>query len=347
MKTRFRNLPVLVAALLALLVACRSKPTGSQAAARASGYWEPHRLLLSDARHRKLHVEIDAVKGAEPTAAEIATLKEFLGRHCRKPDGIEIVLDDVLPRESVKGTLSRKLAIAHMDGPPDGESAYLYYLFYDSAMSPDKKSQPVCLLTPYPSAILVDHQYVRARVGAQRDFRRRVLLHETGHALGLCRDSRHSDGLHCTNEDCLMNPSLYFSVSHLLFTGDLIRQRVFCTDCQDDLEDASRQPPADNLAYRGAWFVRSEPGYQVLSRPNMLFVHVGDPADVDDDDLERLRQAALERTAESKGITYSSSATNRRLAQQALPRLAKDPVKTVRSIAKELAKALSSTDPKE
>jgi hypothetical protein len=93
--------------------------------------------------------------------------------------------------------------------------------------------------------------------------------------------------------------------------------------------------------------VRSEPGYQVLSRPNMLFVHVGDLENLDDGDLARLQKAALDRTGHDQGITYSSSAKNRGLAEQALPRLAKDPVKTVRSIAKELAKALSSTDPTE
>ena len=235
----------------AMLSGCRTGDVSSRKAADASAYWQPHRLLISDQRYSKLHVEIDAVEGTAPNETEIAALKAFLIKHTRKPGGIHVEVDDVIDRSSAEGQLSRVLALKHMDGPPDEDSAFLYYLFYDSKISPEPKSQPVCLLTPYPGAILIDHQYTKTRVKRLADFRRRILLHETAHALGLCRNSDHSDGLHCTTKGCLMNPRIFVSVSRLIFGGDPIRQKGFCSHCQQDFQTNLTAEPPKNTGIPG------------------------------------------------------------------------------------------------
>ena len=342
-----RAYPATLLAMLLVLSApgCRTAHKGSRAAAAASSHWQPNRLLLSDARYRGLHVEIDAVEGTAPTPADIASLKQFLTRHCRKPDGIKIQVDDVLPRADAQGRLSRQLAIEHMDGPPDDQSAYLYILFYDSKISPEEKSQPVCLLTPYHGAIFVDHQYVRPRIRRMLPFRERVLLHEAGHALGLCRSADHSDGLHCENENCLMNPSLHFSVLRLIFGGDLIKQTEFCADCLRDLKREQQARPAANLRYLGPWLVRSEAGYHVITRPNMLYVHIGELAELDHTELDALRELALKKTRKTTGLTYSCAATDRETALQALDAMRQDPVKAVHEVADSLARKLTEDRP--
>lgn len=330
--------------IVGLFAGCRGIRPSSHAAAEASAYWQPHRLLLSDARHRRLFVEIDAVAGTEPSPEDVAALKGFLSRHCRKPDGVSVVIDDVISREAARGKLSRLLALEHMDGPADPDSACLYLLFFDSKIAPDRKSQPVCLLTPYPGAILVDHRYVRARIKRQRVFRTRVLLHETGHALGLCREATHSDGLHCTNEGCLMNPSLYLSMLRLFFGGDVVRQKEFCPDCLEDLATEQQHPPAENLGYHGPWFVRSETGYHVLTRPNMVYVQIGALSGLDDRSLEDLRATALAQIRDRDGVSYSASTVDREGAAGVAPLLLKDPVFAVRRIGEELMKRLAAED---
>ena len=329
-----------MAALCAILSGCRTAEISSQESADASSFWEPQLLIISGERYPKLHVEIDAVEGTAPNEAEIASLKAFLTERCRKPGGISIGLDDTISRSSAEGKLSRVLALEHMDGPPDSESAYLYYLFFDSEITPEPKSRPVCLLTPFHGAIMMDHQYLKTRSRRLADFRRRILLHETAHALGSCRNSDHSDGLHCTSENCLMNHTLYISVSRYILGRDPIRQKEFCEHCQADFQANLKGAPPTNLRYHGAYLVRSEPKYQVISRPNLVYVQIGPYDSISWDEVENLRKEAATGLDSETGIYYAANAVDEESAQAAVDALMKDPVKTVRDIGDKYAKQL-------
>ncbi len=280
------------------------------------------------------------MEGTAPNKDELASLKEFLQENCLKPGGIEVVIDDLIPRSEAKGRLSRSLALERLDGPPDGETAFLYFLFYDSSLSKEKKAKPVTLMSPYPGAIFVDHQSVNYRHRRLKDFRRRIMLHEAGHALGLCRNAAHGDGLHCTDEKCLMNPTIWIKYRHFLIGGDPLHQKDFCAECRSDLAaNRAAEPPA-NLRFHGSYIIRSEEHYHVVSRPNLIYVHVGKLNEINDTELETLRQKAVQQLDDSAGITYYCTGMDTTTARRVSKALLNDPVQTIRRIGTNIVEQL-------
>lgn len=322
--------------LCTLGIGCSTNDLSSTEAAAASAYWKPHLLLTADNNYRKLHVEIDVVEGIKLEDSDLAAMKQLLQTHCRKPGGIKIVRDDVIPRSEAKENLARGLAMKHLDGPPDGQTAFLYLLLYDSSLSPDKKAKPVYLLSPYPGVILIDEHVFTDWAYRKSGFHRIALLHETAHAMGLTREAHHSDGLHCTNKDCYMNAEIKVSISKLLVGNESISQKTMCTDCRNDLSAYQRSPSASNLRYHGPWFVRSEKSYHVLTLPNAVYVHAGPLSALDEADLRELRSTAISELKKPSTTVYTSSAMGLATARRVAVALRNDPVKAVRELGKKI-----------
>src|SRR5215472_16361695 len=71
---------------------------GEFAALQRMNSRQPYPLYLRASPHPRLYVEVDAVEGCVPTDADLAALQKFLADCCDKPDGVEVVRSDVIPR---------------------------------------------------------------------------------------------------------------------------------------------------------------------------------------------------------------------------------------------------------
>lgn len=328
------------ASLCALLSSCSDARLDSAEAAEAISYWEPHLLLTSDPRHRKLHVEIDVVEGSGPRESEVEAIRSLLEESCHKPSGVRIVVNDPIPHSEANDHFARGLALKHIDGPPTKHTAFLYLLFFDSKSTKDKRMNPSTLMSPYPGAILIDERYFDRWIFKGGRFRHFAILHEVIHALGLARNTDHSDGVHCTNEGCIMRSHLAVQMRKRLLGQDGLLQTSLCADCKKDLAANKRKGAPTNLRYYGPWFVRSENEYHVFSLPNAVYVHGGPLRSLDDDDLVALRKDAL-KDMKTPGLTaYASSSMEPELARKVAAALRDDPVKAVRGVGEKLEEFL-------
>lgn len=265
--------------LLALLGAgCASRKEAPRPAREnPTTFWQPSLLYLKPTPHDRLHVEVDAVQGCEPSPEELAALGEILSQHCEKPRGIEIRQSSVIPRAEAKGLSRRELARLWMNGPPTGDQspAFLYVLYYDGRLSGKRKmakANPHTELLPYPAAIFINRGYMAS---LSRWMKTPLIQHEAGHILGLALRSKNAKAGHCTEEECLMRSNVAIHMSKLLTGRDPVTQKTFCQHCLKQLETTARQPPAKNLSFVGPVLVREEQDYRVLSLPGSIAVAIG------------------------------------------------------------------------
>lgn len=217
--------------------------------------------------YSRLYVEVDRIENVDIPKGVLDELEEFLGKYCDKPDGIEIVIDDVIPKSEYMGRSAEIVGNLFIDGPAVGSdnnnTAYLYVFFYDSSKMGE---QPYCR-TPhvdhaYPSAIFYDIDF--ARIIKDR-FARSMMLHETGHVLGLCKNTEHGDGGHCANDGCIMS-KIVVSISKVIL-GLPLDKLDLCADCQNDLKMLQTANQAGKMSFNGPFLVRQEDGYWVASLP--------------------------------------------------------------------------------
>lgn len=229
-------------------------------------YCQPELPFLLGQPYSRLYVEVDRTENVEIPEGVLDELEEFLGKYCNKPDGIEIVIDDVIPNSEYKERSAELVGNLFIDGPAvgnDDKTAYLYVFFYDSSKMGE---QPYCR-TPhvnhaYPSAIFYDIDF--ARIIKDR-FARSMMLHETGHVLGLCKNTEHGDGGHCANDGCIMS-KIMVSISKVIL-GLPLEKLDLCTDCQNDLKMLQTENQAGKMSFNGPFLVRQEDGYWVASLP--------------------------------------------------------------------------------
>src|SRR5439155_11704166 len=248
--------------------------------------WKPSLLYLLASPHPRLYVEVDAVEGCEPNDIAHQKLKEFLSAHCDKPDGIEVVRSDVIPKEAARGISPRALARKYINGPDKitaSPPAFMYVLFYNYSLCRDSAvakaghpgastpparrpevANPYAEVLPYPT-IYFNPRYFLGMAKKQ------TLLHETGHLLGMVSRPTHAREGHCLDPACLMNARLR---PYRWLLGKW--QKQLCRQCVAELEQSSMQPSPSNLRFVGSVLVRSEIGYHVLSLPGRLLLLVGD-----------------------------------------------------------------------
>ncbi len=257
--------------------------------------WERHRLPNAARPYDKLLVEVDAVEGSEPNAAELADLKTFLAHFTSKPGGVTVKLDNLIPPAKARGRAADSLALEYLNGPSDEQTAFLYVLCYRGRLSPlrGQAENPNFTHYPYPSAIFINRAYAFGWFSLSSRARQLIMRHEVGHALGLADNRRHSERGHCTNEGCLMRPGLRFDFFRLLTFRPPFTNTEFCADCRRDLESYQLADAPPGARFWQGYFVRSGEGYHVFTLPGMVYVHLGEFAQVDAARLAALRREAL------------------------------------------------------
>lgn len=297
---------------------------------RLTEFWEPHKLYLSASPHSRLHVEVDAVEGCSPSEETLGKLREFLRKRCDKPGGIDIVRSDVIPRQNAVGVLPSALARRYISGPPGrkGEEipAYLYVLFYSDVMS-DRPSvretghqgaraaarsrlrnrNPHVDMLPYPAMIYMNVEW------HPKSLHDGALLHEAGHVLGLAFRPTEASAGHCTNDGCLMNPSVHL-VPYLLGLERPLREKL-CDRCLAQFVVGRENRAKGNVRFVGPVLVRSEPGYHVLSLPNRTQVILGDYSERDCREFAAAVRAEQPDKSESETVRHGGVTGSREMMQ--------------------------------
>ncbi len=244
--------------------------------------------------HPRLYVEVGAVKGCVPSDVALGKLRDFLATYCNKPGGIEIVRDEVIPRNAARRVSPGALARKYMKGPPQRPGApppaFMYILCYDGDLTDEPPisapghlaskmmmqrrppaRNPRTDILPYPFIYMNMHY-------CGKIFRGALLLHEAGHMLGLVGRTNYAASHHCLDPDCLMNKEIHVTIHIrrlLLGSGAYtFGQKQLCKRCVAELAGKLKEPPP-NLRFVGPVLVRSEDGYQVLSLPSRAELVVG------------------------------------------------------------------------
>lgn len=275
MKSAINGLMTILMLWISLMsYGCASVASQQDIESKSVNFWKPHLLYLQSRQYKSLYVDVQAVEGCEPTQETISALQTFLEQYCDKPDNIRVVRSPSIPVTGFRASRPEILSLRHMNIPESSadhsQSAYLHILFYDSSKLARTNGQainPHVKMVPYPSAVFVDTQYIRAH-----KLERHVpelLVHEVGHILGLTwtRD-KYS---HCSNKSCLMYRT--YSINHL--SPNKRKQKDICDKCKQSLLAAKSQEPDSRLSFRGPLMVRSEKDYHVLSLPGFMKLHFG------------------------------------------------------------------------
>ncbi len=259
-----------------LLVGCatpKSRPSPPPATATPPPeFLKPSLLYLLAAPHSRIYVEVDAVEGCEPTEAALVQLQKFLTRHCQKPDGVEIMVSDIIPRKAVRKATPRTLGRRYMNGPPDDQGsppAFMYVLYYPGWPG---RVPPFADIAPYPAIYF----NTRFSLGIAVD---EILLHETGHLLGLVNRTEHARSGHCWNSGCAMNNHW----GYLRNFGWLPwrKRSTMCAECVNELAQTAKHSPPPNLRYVGPVLVHSRADYDLLVLPQRFLLLPGGATESD------------------------------------------------------------------
>lgn len=314
-------------------------------------FWKPYLLYLQSTPCQSLYVEIDTVQGCKPSEKCFESLREFLLLYCDKPAGVQIVQDKPILPEDANALNAELLALRQMDGPElpkyDGCAAYLYVLFYDSALLTGEKSHqpeyPHVKMLPYPAAIYMDKQFFKKHHASK--YEAKLLLHEVGHVFGLTRNQTHGDGMHCQDKSCIMYDSYRVSLLRTLMFRKQ-QQQDLCMLCQSDLETAKTSKTDSRLRFIGPVLVRSENGYHVLSLPSFVMVHFGSLESINwEKVLETARSTAPEQAKLGNiGFGMSSGGVSNKVElnslRVAVSNAENDPYYSVRVGVKEMKEKL-------
>jgi hypothetical protein len=275
---------------LLLAAGCQVFPKTSTVSSNRD--WDHNNLYNTRAPYPRLYVEIDAVEGYAPSERDRLALEEFLRRYCDKPGGITVKVDTIIPRQTARNRTADSLAIEYMGGPDVPDAAYLYVLYYNGRLQGKDRGveNPSFSHQPYP-IVYIDRAYHMLGNPFGRTFSRAVLLHETGHALGLCAtSSHHAKGGHCTNHACRMNPALNFNITRFVMLRNPWDNVELCKDCIADLDRNRSSPAVASIDFWHGYYRRREAGYQVLGLPGLKYVRFGEPLAAPDDQLKEARR---------------------------------------------------------
>ena len=230
-------------------------------------YCQPELPLLLSEPYSRLYVEVDTIESVEIPDGILDELKDFLSKYCRKPGGIEIVRNDIIQKSEYKDRSAEIVANLFIDGPPhdanDKQTAYIYVLFYDSKkMGKQRNFKTPHVNFPYSCSVYYDIDFARI---IKNRVARNFFLHEVGHVLGLCKNTAHGDGGHCSNKGCIMS-TIGVSVTKSIL-GLPMKKLDLCSDCQKDIKRAQATNPPTKMSFNGPFLVRQEQGYWVASLP--------------------------------------------------------------------------------
>jgi len=171
--------------------------------------------LLSAAIYTSLHIEINYMPGYEPGDATLSVLKLFLQNYLHKPDGIQIVTNNIAASGKTILSLGDLVAIEKKNrlAFTAGKTIAVHILIADT----DYTDPNYLGISYWNTSFCVFGKAIYANSGNSGQMSRTNLLitlleHEFGHLLGLvgqgsAEQSPHRDalnGFHCSNPNCLM-----------------------------------------------------------------------------------------------------------------------------------------------
>jgi len=242
--TRSQSWTLISFLALSVISGCVSARPGRVTTSREEESADYDRALPGSPQYRSLLIEIDWVAGYAPRKEAVDALEACAARWCRKPEGIEVALNEELPAQSVprSGTdeaLLRRLHQAYASCAPWDDAAYYLYILYAPRSAENKAlaetffwgSDRVSIVI-YREA--VDEEAILAVSAGEVE--RLVLLHEFGHVLGLAGRARGTE--HCDDPRCVMwegfdGRSAIANLAGILFRGRL--PESFCAKCRSQL----------------------------------------------------------------------------------------------------------------
>jgi len=286
--------PWIVAAAMVTALACcialpgctPQQPTGN--IQMPDSLRESARMLLGDGAFKTICLEVDCVEGAEPPDGAVDALADFLRETCRKP--VSVVMGKPIPKADAAGMPPTLIAVEHMSGPaagdPNAAPAYVYAFLF---RGPGDWKQAGWTRRDYPCSMFID----MATIGLLgRAVVRFGLKHEAGHMLGLCANTAHGDGLHCSDKSCLM-----YCASSITRTFLGLQRGQLCRACMQDLEEMRKSAQPTRLAFKGPFLVRQEHGYFVARLPGVIHVEAGK---LDDFDWQQVLSVTRSQVREMK-----------------------------------------------
>jgi len=230
-------------------------------------YMHPERLYLRDQPCARVYVEVDRMERVRLPEHWADELRAFFEKCCLKPNGVDVVLDVPLSASEYQGLPISLASILCIDGPPTDNRpppAYVHVFVYDGKTQFKGAKRNPGVTRWCPTGISINVDYADFFPDA---FAIHIIRHESGHVLGLCRNTAHGDGAHCTRYGCLMYPmpdwqSQFGGMVHLHF-----REHRLCDNCEQDFSAWRQGPPDETLRFAGPFLVRQADGYCVASVP--------------------------------------------------------------------------------
>jgi predicted Zn-dependent protease len=215
--------------LLFVVLGCQKKDTTTGTNVIANDF-------LSDKKYDKLIVEIQYVKGFQPTPATVSNITTFLSNRLNKPGGITIIQTAISSPGKSSYTLDDVKNIESASRTQHNTSSTLtaYFIFVDADYASNSTNSKVLGMAYAYSSMVIFEKTIQDNSGrfsqpSVTTVESTVTLHEFGHLLGLVNggspmQTPHQDvanGKHCDDKSCLM----YFEVessdvlAHILGTN--------------------------------------------------------------------------------------------------------------------------------
>ena len=245
MKTRWRFLLAAIGA--SLLASCAEKIDGVGGSFGADSPGAAAGSYLRADTYTSLLVRVDYSAGLAPVESSLAFLEQELAKRVNKPGGVQVVLGSelVAPIQSVYSVADcQAIERANRGVSSGGTQAVIHVICLPGMSERDLYGVTTLGWSVSASSFTVFEETLRERAPllvAPDVLEGAVLLHESGHLLGLVAHgtpalSNHQDPYwpgHCTGDGCLMQAE---SSSWSLFSASLGLGSVgFCEACLADL----------------------------------------------------------------------------------------------------------------
>ncbi|MFC1708189.1 hypothetical protein ACFL59_15460 [Planctomycetota bacterium] len=251
-----------------LLAACSDAPEAAAAPQKEAVAWElrPGDLALdyvAGDRFDTLLIEVDYVQGAAYSYESLETFTAVLAQRLRKPGGIELdIASDPIPAEGLpriyRDVDIRELEFSHRQSwsgdKQNRNRAVLWIVYLDGESRHDTEEAQALGASLGGSQIAVFSETLdRLTTAEYRDAAEaRVLLHETGHVLGLVNNgvpmiADHEDLGHQFHDGyqlCIMHYRVELRDGHWTPNGTPLD---FCYPCRVDLHAVDGPDPGPRL----------------------------------------------------------------------------------------------------
>ena len=189
--------------------------------------------FLSDKDYNSLVVEVQYMKGFQPTQVALNNFKNFLQNRLNKPGGITVVQDSIVSSGKSSYSLSdiQQIEQANRLQYAAGKAIAAYFLFLDADYSANSGNSKVLGIAYSATSMVIFEKTIRDYCGgigqpSPSTLETTVIDHEFGHILGLVNNgtpmqANHQDtphGRHCTVKNCLM----YYNVETSYIIASLL-----------------------------------------------------------------------------------------------------------------------------